>query len=493
MGNNPNPRPGFDYWVSFPGQGVYTGTAETPLRLTIGDDGSVTTVEYVGPQHYNTDLLTNYADGWLRRPRGEPFCLCLFYKAVHDPREPAARHANLYANGVFPVPLSANADPTGKPAEVRAKMEAFQQQSPTQQQNTVNNIARKDQRTLAAVDDSVGLILDTLEELGQFEDTVVVWASDNGYFFREFGLGDKRWQYEPSVRIPWLMRYPRMIAAGRVCDLPVLNIDLAPTFLDLAGVAIPPAMQGLSLRPILEGTPASWRTSWLTEYFVDGTFVHPLMDATNLNGRKLIHYPGNPPEDELYDLVLDPLEIANSIASPTYAADVAALRVEREQLIARAAGESPVTGPEPANLAALVNPNTSLTWNTSVGAASYNVYFGASYPPPLQSSQSGTTYDAGPLALNTVYFWRVDAVNASGTTLGDVWSFTTAAFSADFDGDGDVDQSDFGELQRCYSGGNKTPPEGCDPADLDLDGDVDPFDFDRFQDCYGGPGAAPSC
>jgi arylsulfatase A-like enzyme len=138
-----------------------------------------------------------------------------------------------------------------------------------------------------------------------------VFTSDNGYFWREHGLGDKRWAYEPSLRAPLLVRYPPLVKAGRRLEQMVLNIDLAPTFLDLGKVKVPADVQGRSLAPLLRDEKTKWRTGFLAEYFRDGKFPHPPWQAARTARWKYIRYPDDPKWDELYDLQADPHELKN--------------------------------------------------------------------------------------------------------------------------------------------------------------------------------------
>ncbi|MHC4443438.1 MAG: sulfatase family protein [Planctomycetota bacterium] len=324
MGENASPRYGFDYWVSFEGQGDYID----PVFNVNG--------EMVGLTGYNTDLLTDYAEEFLQSVGSDPFLLYFPYKAVHGPRTPAPRHANLYTGETYPVPVSGNADPTGKPAEVQAAMLDWQSKTPQEQQNIVNDTALKDQRTLAAVDESVARVMTALSNMGVLDDTVIVFTSDNGEMWREHACTQKRWVYMPSIHIPWFVRYPPMITAGRTSNLPVQNVDLAPTFLDLAGVAIPADMQGRSLRPIFEDNVSSWPSSWFAEYVKERSDVPSTQDATLMGGLKYHHWLANPAENELYDLTVDPDEITNVIGDPAYSAQLTAMVQERDQLVAMA-------------------------------------------------------------------------------------------------------------------------------------------------------------
>jgi len=125
-------------------------------------------------------------------------------------------------------------------------------------------------RTLAAVDEGLGQLLQALEESGQLDNTVFIVTSDNGFFWREHGLGDKRAAYEEAIRDPFLIRYPKLVAAGSTIEPLVLNIDVAPTLLELAGAPIPPAVQGRSFVALLKGPVVDWRKSILLEYFAEG-------------------------------------------------------------------------------------------------------------------------------------------------------------------------------------------------------------------------------
>ncbi len=155
------------------------------------------------------------------------------------------------------------------------------------------------------------------------------------------------------------------------------------------------------------------------------------------------------------------------------------------------------TRPSPARNAGGVSVSVRLSWAPAAGASAYHVYLGTSAPGEYRGTQTTTTFDPGPLRRGTRYYWRVDAVNESGVTPGDVWEFTTEGVrnvAADFDGDGDVDGADFARLQACFNGANR-PPAGADcvAADLDQDDDVDVSDFNLFQACFNGASRPPAC
>lgn len=151
------------------------------------------------------------------------------------------------------------------------------------------------------------------------------------------------------------------------------------------------------------------------------------------------------------------------------------------------------TAPVPANLAAAVAVDADLAWSAPSCATSYDVFFGTTSPGTFRGNQTATSFEPGPLARYTTYYWRVDAVNGSARTTGDVWRFTTAGVRADFDADRDVDQTDFAQLQQCLSGSGETYPSGCEICDLDDDGDVDDSDVFSFQACMAGPNHEPGC
>ena len=309
MDGQEGPQPGFSRWVSPKGQGLY----HDPMFNIDGRN-----VETPG---YFTDIVTKYAVEWLRQPRKSPFCLYLAHKAVHGNFECAVRHSKLYSDIQFTPRANINDTREGKPQWVRNA-----KRFPPGSEDYAALVQRvKDySRTLMAVDESVGRILRTLEELGVIDSTVVVFAGDNGFFFGEHGLLDKRAAYEESIRIPLLMRYPRLIRPGSLIEPIALNIDMCPTFLDLAGIELPKGVEGRSWRPILSGRKTGWRGDFLYEYFYDSEAKkRPPMRGVRTERWKYITYPDSDNCAELYDLKNDPLEMRNLAGEPS-AAGVAA-------------------------------------------------------------------------------------------------------------------------------------------------------------------------
>lgn len=303
MATDGSPQPGWNRWISFFDQGLY-------WNPTFNIDGKQTP-----SQGYVTDMLTDYAIDWLKKDRQAPFCLCLWHKAVHGEFAPATRHLNLYSDIHPEPPKSMYESKEGKPAWVR-KISGTWDHAETRKRD-IEKI-KNYYRTLAAVDESTGRILDLLKENGQLDNTVVVFAGDNGFFLGEHGLGDKRAMYEESIRIPFLVRYPKMIKPGSVFNDMVLNIDVCPTFLDLAGVKAPEGIQGTSMRPVFDGNDANWREDWLYEYNWEAEARRrPGIRGVRTKRWKYITYLDDVNKPELYDLRNDPMEMRNVIDVPS--------------------------------------------------------------------------------------------------------------------------------------------------------------------------------
>jgi arylsulfatase A-like enzyme len=203
-------------------------------------------------------------------------------------------------------------------------------------------------RVLLSVDENVGRVLDLLEQEKLGTDTIIVYTSDNGFFLGEHGLYDKRLMYEPSIRVPLLIRYPRRVPAGRVDrENMVLNVDIAPTLLQLAGVPVPLDHHGRSLVPLLAGAGVPWRDAFLYEYY-----EYPAGHCVRKNRGirtarwKLIHFFEQPEEWELYDLSSDPDEMRNLASSAAHAETVRTLR-QRMMELRRELGDVDPPGPVP--------------------------------------------------------------------------------------------------------------------------------------------------
>lgn len=338
MGNDDRPRPGFDRWVSFRGQGTYRDPE-------INEDG-----RSVKPTGYITDILTGYAVEFIKRRREKPFLVYLAHKAIHpevtqnndgsvnlaDAEQfiPAERHKTLYASRKIPRRANYGRAPKGKPSLER-RIGNLPPLGPSTVTRDAAILGR--QRSLAAIEDGVGEIIRALKETGQLDDTVIVFTSDNGYFYGEHGLSvERRLAYEESIRMPLHIRYPKVVKAGTVRDEFALNIDMAPTLLELAGVDAPDGMQGRSLVPLLQGKRPAWRESFLIEYYSDKVFPRMLQmgyKAVRNSRWKYIHYLELEGMDELYDLKNDPYEMKNLVGKPNVERALAGMQREMERLL----------------------------------------------------------------------------------------------------------------------------------------------------------------
>jgi arylsulfatase A-like enzyme len=341
LGPHHEPR-GFDDWTVLPGQGQY----HHPVMLEQGRHGGPPTI--VERWGYVTDLVTDDCLRFLdHQVADRPFALFCHHKAPHRPWEPDHSHARMYENETIPEPVTFRDDLATKPAVVRAvrmrmmdldpwlDLKAFPPEGMSEDEEIDWRYQRyiKDYlRVVASIDENVGRLLDRLESDGLADETIVVYTSDQGFFLGDHGWFDKRLMYEQSLSMPFLIRYPPVIRAGSTNDDIVVNVDFAPTFLELADVPIPAHVQGRSFVPLLRGaTPADWPTSMYYRYWMHDDAAHraPAHYGVRTRTHKLIAYyndpqgqpggdgPTEPPEWELYDLVADPQEIHNIIDDPS--------------------------------------------------------------------------------------------------------------------------------------------------------------------------------
>ena len=315
-GESDEPRPGFDHWVSFRGQGHYL-----PGRnITLNVNG-----ERVPQKGYITDELTDYAIDWLkqRKPAGKPFFLYLSHKAVHAGFTPAKRHRGTYADAVFTRPETqdpAHGDPDHRPRWVRDQRNSWHGVDfPYHSKLDIGRYYKDYCEALLAVDESIQRIMDQLEAMGIADETLVIYMGDNGFMFGEHGLIDKRVAYETSIRVPMLMRCPDLFQGGTVVDQVVANIDIAPTILEAAGLKTPEHMDGASMIPLAQGREVPWRDHFLYIYYWEKNYPQsPTVFCLRGDRYKLMHYYGLWDSDELYDIREDPTESYNLIADPKY-------------------------------------------------------------------------------------------------------------------------------------------------------------------------------
>lgn len=326
MGDDDTRRPGFDHWISFRGQGLFID----PVVNVNGQRD-----QYTG---YMTDMLNDWAVEFVSKKRDKPFALVLSHKAVHEPFIPAERHEHLYSDVRYTPPPSASAGLEGKPALrregppvdiLRVPNALPEPPEPRWGRGTsMEDIYRDHYRCIASVDEGMGMLFDALEHTGQLDDTLIIFASDNGFLFGEHGeFNNKRVAYEESLRIPLLMRYPNLIKPGGTREQLALNIDIAPTLYELAGIEPPVPIAGKSLLPVLQDETHTLRTEFLAEYYVENISPrHAEWKAIRTTRWKYIHYVDLDGMDELYDLENDPVEINNLARNPDYKQQAEALR-----------------------------------------------------------------------------------------------------------------------------------------------------------------------
>ena len=318
FGNTSAPRPGFERWVSFRDQGEYVD----PLFNVDGIE--------IRHQGYNTDLLADYAEEFLRNNDPRPWALCVWWKAPHGPFTPPVRYKDAYGDAPLPQSATLGAARDGK---VRWVQEGrwFHPEPPDlpyPDRPSWDHFMRDYARTLRGVDDGLGRLLAALDARADGEDTLVIHSSDHGYFHGEFGFGDKRWMYDPSIRVPLLLRYPAgQASAAKVENSLVLNLDLPATIMDLAGVGVPNAYQGMSLRPLLVHARSRRRDAVFIEYFQDPPYPQwPTMVCLRTEHAKLIRYFREGQSEEYYDVAADPDERHNLLDDAAHAAAVHQLR-----------------------------------------------------------------------------------------------------------------------------------------------------------------------
>jgi N-acetylglucosamine-6-sulfatase len=302
-GESDAPRPGFDRWISFRGQGVY-------WNPVLNFDGQRRQVE-----GYVTDILTEEAIKFIEENKSRPFLLYLGHKAVHHEFFPAERHKNLYSDVPLPYPKSmANTEENyrGKPDWVRRQRNSWHGVDGMYDHKIPFDQFYRDYcRTLMALDESVGRIVNTLEEKGLLNDTLVIYMGDNGFMFGEHGLIDKRAMYEPSIRVPMIAHCPDLFEGGRQVQGMALNLDICPTMLEAAGVPVPPGLHGRSLLPLIRGT-GEWRSEFLYEYFWERDFPQtPTVLGLRTDQYSYMQYHGIWDLDELYDIQKDPDQMNN--------------------------------------------------------------------------------------------------------------------------------------------------------------------------------------
>ena len=352
MGNDASPRPGYDHWVAFRGQGKIVD----PVLWEEGAERKV--------PGYVTDLLSERAVRYIKRKRERPFALFLAHKAVHPDVQQKQdgtidvatmegyvlppRHRELYKGEVYPP------RPNVRPLEEVLKQkpawrEVFEHRDDPASRPFLEALhvgsqeeIRERAAMMASVDEGVGAILEALESSGQLERTCIVFLGDNGFFFGEHGLGaERRFPYEEGIRTAFFMRLPGRIAPGAEILEMILALDIAPTLIELAGGTPGGHIQGRSLVPLMQGRGAEWRKSFLVEYYNESAWpwiIGMSYKAVRTERYKLVHWVHKEGVDELYDLERDPFEITNRFNDPAYAPARGSLQVDLRRLVAESFG-----------------------------------------------------------------------------------------------------------------------------------------------------------
>lgn len=328
---------GFDDWNILPGQGRY----HDPIFVSRGGEQVI--------EGYVTDIITDLTLDWIRdTDPDKPFVVMSHHKAPHSAWDPDEKHAHMYDGVTIPEPETFWDDhATRTAAAFAAKCRMADLADHGLIRDVPEGLSESEQtswwyqqyikdylRCIASIDDNIGRLLDYLEETGLAENTIVVYTSDQGFFLGDHGWFDKRFMYEESLAMPLVIRHPDSVDAGSVCEDFVLNVDFAPTFLELAGIDVPSDMQGSSFAPLLSGSsPDGWQTSMYYRYWMHRDDQHNIFAhyGVRTHDHKLIYFyndpldqpgafgPIDPPSWELYDLNADPFEINNVYGNPAYA------------------------------------------------------------------------------------------------------------------------------------------------------------------------------
>lgn len=351
LGQGPKYEPtGFDFWRVLPGQGLYHNPE------MIDKDGKRVFPGYV------TDLITDMSLEWLKnRDKQRPFCLLCHHKAPHRSWEPDAKHARMYDDVEIPEPATfydnySNRASAAAAATMRVERDLDSTDLKVPIPDGLTSVQEKRWkyqryikdylRVVASMDDNIGRLLDYLDKAGISHNTMVIYTSDQGFFLGDHGWFDKRFMYEESLRMPFIVRYPEEIKPGTVNRDIILNVDFAPLFLDLAGIAKPEDFQGTSFRSLLQGnTPSDWQKSMYYRYWMHKAHhnVYAHYGIRTLKYKLIYYYSdalGQPdaidetyePEWELFDLEKDSFELNNVYSDPAYKDVVKELKTELHRL-----------------------------------------------------------------------------------------------------------------------------------------------------------------
>jgi arylsulfatase A-like enzyme len=306
----------WDYYFGFVGQADYY----RPV-ITEGVRGKYTPAKLYEGQYVDT-LLTQKAVEWLKQERTKPFCLFLWFYAPHAPFYRPKDMVNDFNGVPIPKPSTFDEDQKGYPGKPRGVADADNKIGYSEVFNddprSLEELVKDHYAGVQDNDRNVGAVWQELERQKITGNTAILLSSDHGFFLGEHHFYDKRLMYEPSIRVPMMLRYPGKVKPAATSDEMVLNLDMAPTLLEIAGVPVPAEMQGKSFLPLAEGKPnIEWRKDWLYEFYEYPGFenVRPSR-GVRTERYKLIHYFLDPEEWELYDLQTDPDETSNLYGKP---------------------------------------------------------------------------------------------------------------------------------------------------------------------------------
>lgn len=319
LGEDEKPKPGFDEWIGFPFVGNFN---DQPLWI----NGKKT--ESKG---FTDDRLAELAAEQIKKWNGagdDPFCLIVGLKASHIPFQYPERMKTRLADTAFPKPATWG---LRKPGLAGNCIFADQFQPGIPSYGTFEEWIRSYSRLALTIDESVGTIVQALEKSGQLDNTLLIYTSDQGYSLGEFGLCEKHYAYEQIMRVPMIVRYPKVVSPGMKRDQMVLNLDITPTVLDLCGVPAPEGMDGKSWASLFAGTNAAWRDEFFFDYWSANPGALPPMQAVRTDRYKLIDYLAKPVK-ELYDLKNDPQEQRDLYDHPEYAAVQREMEARLEKL-----------------------------------------------------------------------------------------------------------------------------------------------------------------
>lgn len=337
-GTSDAPRPGFDHWVSFRGQGTYA-----PGMQKMNINGKL-----APRQKYMTDELTDYATSWIdEQSQEKPFMLYLSHKGVHGLYDPAPRHRDRYKDSPWTPPKTmadTKENRFGKPMwlhDQRNTWHGVEFPYHGRSGQTIEEMYKHYCEMILSIDDSVGRVMQSLRKRGLDKNTLVLFTSDGGHFWGEHGLIDKRCAYEESMRIPFLAYWPNKISTDAKCDAIVANIDVAPTLLEVCGLAAPDSMDGSSFAQLLKNPHdrTGWKTDQLYEYYWEPNFPQtPTTFALRGDQYKLIQYHGIYDTDELYDITTDFHETNNLIHNPKFQLIATKMRKQLHEELKRTNG-----------------------------------------------------------------------------------------------------------------------------------------------------------